>query len=106
MITRREYMSDSEKLHHRYYLEMGREAGISYAKSQELPRIKEAIKNGDKHLNTIPLKEWDNRGNWTQASVNTAMLKRGDSWSLAGSVCVHKAVALEDALREMLVETV
>ena len=102
MITRREYMADSDKLHHRYYLEIGREAGISYAKSKDLERIKNAINKGDKHLNTIPLGEWDNKGVFTKTAINTAMLKRGDSWTLAGSVCVHKAVALEDALYQLL----
>lgn len=103
MITRKEYMSDSEKLHHRYYLEIGREAGISYAKSADLPRIKEALNKNDKHLNTIPLSEWDNRGMVTKNAIHRAMTKRGDSWSLAGGVCVHKACAIEDALYEMLV---
>ena len=100
MITRKEYMQNSKKLFHAYYLEIAKEAGIDYSESDLLPRVKEALKAGDEHLNTIPLSIWDANGMYTQRTINTAMKKRGDFWSLAGSVCVHKTAAKEAAKKK------
>lgn len=51
MITREEYLKNSNDLHHKYYLEIAQEIGIAPSK--------EMIEKGDVHLNSIPLKEWD-----------------------------------------------
>lgn len=96
MITRAEYMADS-KLHHAYYLEVAREAGISYAKSEMLAMIKAALSAGDEHLNTISLGWWDHRARGTVGALERALRVRGEAYSLGCGVCAHKAAAKADA---------
>jgi hypothetical protein len=93
--TRKDYM-ENRLTHAEYYGLIAKEAGISYANSQELPRIKEAIST-DENLNNIPLSWWDKRANSTVSSVSKALKNHGDFYSLAGGVCVHKAAAIKAA---------
>jgi hypothetical protein len=97
MTTRKDYMNGKVS-HHDYHLEIARECGISYKNSKELPRIKRALANGDKHLNSIPLSEWDMRGIYTKGEISNSLKKRGEFWNQASSVCVHKAAAKDAAL--------
>ncbi|MGE3483472.1 MAG: hypothetical protein AB7L09_01950 [Nitrospira sp.] len=92
MLTRKQYM-DGECTHDDYYLEIAREAGISYAKSDMLPRVKACLARGDEHLNDIPLREWDARGRAIVRHVQAPMKARGDYVTPAGLVCVVKAAA-------------
>lgn len=98
MITREQYMKD-HTLHHAYYLEVAHEAGIDYSKSSKLQRCIDALATGDEHLNTIPLREWDKAAAFTEDGIRRALKKRGDNYSMAGGVCVHKCAAIEAAKR-------
>ena len=91
MNTRKDYMN-GKCTHREYYEEIAKEAHISYDKSPDLAKIKIALLT-DPHLNNTPLRIWDARGAHTQGVIHKAMEQRGDGWSLAGSVCVHKAAA-------------
>lgn len=96
MIAYKEYMADSQNLHQSFYLEVAKEAGISYANSNDLPKIKEALKH-DENLNNIPLAFWDKRAIFTASAVGKALKARGTFYSLASGVCAHKAAAREAA---------
>lgn len=96
MISRQQYMAD-QTLHHAFYLEIAKDAGISYSASAPIViRAKEALAKGDEHLNTIPLSDWDRLSPpvipyyWSKAFKN-----RGDFATLAGLVCMHKAAVRE-----------
>ena len=97
MWTRKQYMN-KEVDHNTYYFEIAKECGISYTNSDSLPRIIKAIKDGDEHLNTIPLKWWDTRSIFSRGVINREAKKRGDFWSLSVGVCTHKAAARQAAL--------
>ena len=76
-----------------FYASVAKVAGISYAQSDLLPRVKLALEAGDEHLNTIPLSVWDRRAAYTSAAVARSLKLHGDFYSLAGGVCVHKQAA-------------
>ena len=88
MLTRKEYL-DGKCTLEEYYGEIGEESGISYANASDLERYKKAYKE-DVHFNNIPLSEWDMRASNVSRE---AFEKRGDFWSIAGGVCVHKTMA-------------
>lgn len=100
LITRKEYLdrnsttSDTFALHREYYAqfvtwqERDRVAGRI-----GLDRIKEALKT-DKHMNSIPLKEWDSLG---LPGCRNSMKEAGDAPSLANGVCVWKEAARQVA---------
>lgn len=96
--TRADYMSGRVS-HQAYYLSVAREAGISYEASAKLPEIKAALAAGDEHLNTIPLRWWDERGESTRSAIARALKGRDPGGcSLADLVCVHKCAARDAAL--------
>lgn len=80
-----------------FYESVAKEAGISYENSSLLPRIKHALAAGDEHLNTIPLSEWNSMAAMTYGPLKHAFKLHGDTFSLAGGVCVHKAAAKKAA---------
>jgi hypothetical protein len=92
-MTRKDYM-DGRVTHADYYRSVAKAAGISYASADPafLGRVRSALANGDEHLNTIPLAEWDRRGSML-LSVSRAFKAHGDCDSLAGRVCVLKQAA-------------
>lgn len=96
MITYSEYMADSSNLHQAFYLEVAKAAGISYANSEDLPKIAKALKH-DENLNNIPLYIWDRWAIFTARAVGEALKARGTFYSLASGVCAHKAAAREAA---------
>lgn len=53
MITRAEYMEDSENLHQAYYLEYATALGIRFS-AAEVEMFAKALET-DKHMNNIPL---------------------------------------------------
>lgn len=91
ILTRKDYL-DKKCTHDEYYGQIVQEVGISYANSPELKRIKKAYAT-DPHFNNIPLAEWDRKSAASQLTLFEAFKKRGDYWTLAGGVCVHKAAA-------------
>jgi len=94
--TRQEYM-DGKVSFEDYYETIAQESGISFSRSSELPRIREALANGDEHLNTISMTYWDNLAYAAQPSTMPVLRAHGDGWSLAGGVCIEKAAARKAA---------
>ena len=94
MITRKDYM-DGKVEFADYYREVAKTAGVSYqgVKLSFLQRVKQCIKNGDEHLNGIPLKEWDSRAFSLLPTIKAAFKKHGDCDTLAGRVCLIKQAA-------------
>lgn len=93
MITRAEYMANQE-LHQDYYAEVAKEGGIQITDVGLLDECREALANGDKHLNTIPLSRWDVMAIQRcerSSKLRAALKARGDGYSLGGGVCILKA---------------
>jgi hypothetical protein len=93
MKTRKQYM-DGEITHDEYYSQFVT-AGTKdlVCGLIGLDRIKEST---DKHLNDIPLKEWDSVGHMIQTTPSDLRLrmdKAGDYCTKAGLVCIAKAAA-------------
>jgi NADH:ubiquinone oxidoreductase subunit D len=86
--------------HETYYQSIADLAGIDWTACNEIGRIREALANGDEHLNTIPLKWWDVKAAspWTQNALKRSMKAHGDILSLAGAVCVLKQAAKKAAM--------
>lgn len=103
-ITRSEYMKNSKELHHDYYLQFATKRTLDFVLSSlTVEKIKEALNNGDEHLNKIkiPYNDMGSGGRWwwDDAPINTELLKElGESNSPSTHTCVAKAVA------KMLVE--
>lgn len=93
--TRKEYM-DGKVTHNEYYETIAAESGISFEHSEKLAEIKAALVE-DEHLNNIPLKYWDMLSSMAYYSTAPVLKAHGDSWSLAGGVCIAKAAARKAA---------
>lgn len=95
MRTRKDYM-DGKCSHKEYYEEIAEECGISYDNAPNLDYIKTSLKE-DEHLNNIPLLRWDMAASCTKTAIARALKSRGDFYSDADGVCVHKAAAKRSA---------
>ena len=99
-MMRQDYM-DGKVTHADYYRSIARAAGISFELGpfELLRQVKEALVNGDDHLNTIPLSVWDRLATaaYMNGSVIRAFKEHGDFWSLAGGVCLAKQAAKDAA---------
>jgi len=92
MITRKQYL-DGNATHDEYYGEIAAlvappiRAGI-------IDRVRVALDEGDKHLNTIPLALWDSMAFGINPSrVREVLKERGDGYSMSSGVCILKAAA-------------
>jgi hypothetical protein len=101
LITRKEYMSNASDLHHAYYLQFATESTKKFVLSSlKVEDIKNALLNGDEHLNKIKI-PFNNmsRGDswwWDNAPINTSLLKElGENNSPSTHTCVAKAVSKE-----------
>ena len=96
MFTRKDYLSadDSAAAFHRFYGEIIEAMGG--AKSINTPftneQVRAAIKDGDEHLNTLPLQSWDCFVSMLRGA-DKVMRERGDYLTLAGGVCILKEAA-------------
>lgn len=96
--SREDYMSKRVN-HQTYYEAIAEAAGIGYVNSDLLPCIKAALAAGDEHLNTIPLRSWDNRAMASERIIRRALEAfPGEAFSLSVGVCVHKAAARKAAV--------
>lgn len=81
-------MSPGDVEHARKYDALAREIGIERVKSL-IPvspeKVRQVLSRGDKHLNSIPLRKWD------QAALNLSLRER--SLSFSDAFCVLKHVA-------------
>lgn len=78
-----------------YYSSVAKAAHISYANADPafLASVRQAIADGDEHLNRISLPIWDGRAIASKGALARAFALHGDFYSLAGGVCVHKQAA-------------
>ena len=77
-----------------FYGSVAKAAGVSLKGNPKLiARVKAALANGDEHLNTIPLSEWDILAAGAAPQIAASLKLHGDSYSLAGGVCVMKEAA-------------
>ena len=93
MITRKQYLANSE-LHHEYYSQFVTPAIL---KAVHL-KLKDQIKNStDPHFNDIPLRDWDHLTLNMRLTMNVPLREKmeecGDFYTLAGGVCILKAAA-------------
>jgi hypothetical protein len=63
-------------------------------------QIAKALEDGDEHLNTIPLKNWDDRHAFAKSLAGKVIGQKEGSrisytWSLAESVCLLKNAAIK-----------
>jgi hypothetical protein len=95
MITRQEYMLSSKDLHAEYYLQFSNQNLESLVLGTfGLTRLAKSYRN-DKHLNNIPLAEWDRLEPFARMYVSKKLLKDlSETWSLATSICVLKNIAI------------
>ena len=98
-ITRAEYMNNSSELHHTYYLQFATESTKAFVlNSLTIEKIKNALENGDEHLNKIKI-PYNNMGHggrwwWDDAPINMGLLKElGEGNSPSTHTCVAKALA-------------
>ena len=92
MITRKDYMADSNNLHHSYYLQFATQSTYSLIKAFVVGR----------DYNSIPLHQWDRISEGVRMSVDKKLLSEAEgyqypryTWSLNTSICIAKAVAME-----------
>jgi hypothetical protein len=89
-ITRALYM-DGGISHQDYYAHIAKLAGIKPS-LKLIERARVALTQGDKHLNTIPLHEWDQLASGSHLAVQRAVKQiPGETNSLSTGVCAWKA---------------
>ena len=92
MYTRQQYLNN-ECTFSEYYQQFVTNQTKRLVLDIGLKRIKDALNNGDKHLNTIPLYKWDNLALFFRC--DSQMKECGDFTTLAGKVCILKETARE-----------
>ena len=99
METMRKDYLNGKYTHQEYYGGIAKEVGISISESR-LNQAREAIK-ADKHMNNIPLTEWDvwasSQMRYQGSRIKAAFASRGDYVTQAGLVCM-----LKEAVREAI----
>ena len=95
LINRKEYLSGRVTFEE-YYREVNRLAGIKFgADHWAVIEAKEALVNGDVHLNSIPLRDWDMMAAAASRSLSLALKELGDFYSMAGGVCALKQAVID-----------
>ncbi len=56
--TRQQRMNN-EVTHAEYYVSLAEELGVNFENTPIMTKVKKALADGDKHLNSIPLAWWD-----------------------------------------------
>ena len=92
--TRADY-SAGRVSHADYYRAVAKTAGVSYrdADPKFMARVRQALADGDKHINSIALRQWDARAYSLLPRVADAFKAHGDYLTLAGGVCLIKQAA-------------
>jgi hypothetical protein len=104
LITRTEYMEDSERLHGEYFTQF-----VTDAMKRDILNFigKEALLNStDKHLNDIPLKQWDCLAGFSfrgsemilkpsviPYGIDNLLKEAGEDYSCSTGVCILKQAA-------------
>jgi hypothetical protein len=99
--TMRQQYLDRDISHAVYYRAIAKDAGVSFANETGMQAlVKQALAEGDEHLNSIPLAKWDALAMGARLHTSPAFKRAGDFWSMAGGVCVAKQAAI-DAVAEV-----
>jgi hypothetical protein len=94
-INRTEYLEGRISFEE-FYREVNRRAGVKLSLDHPMVQAaKKALAEGDRHLNNIPLREWDWLASGASHSLNKALKELGDFYSVAGGVCAMKQAALD-----------
>ena len=100
-MTRAEYLATGVGIDHahRDYYAQFETAGVRLRVMREfdVEDLVACVKAGDRSFSRTPLALWDIVSATNQGAVHVLMKSRGDSWSLAGGVCVAKEVGLQIA---------
>jgi hypothetical protein len=99
MINRQAYL-DGRVTFEEFYREVNRLAGIKFrADHWAVIEAKEALAQGDVHLNSIPLRKWDLLASSVNGSrsLSKALEELGDFYSMAGGVCAMKQAVIDAA---------
>ena len=101
MITRADYLA-GKVTHEVYYRAVNQTAGLNWENAAILGRVKACLRDGDEHLNKIPLAWWDRQGTnpWLRANLGRAFKVHEDHLSLAGIVCCLKQAAKDAITKE------
>lgn len=81
-------MDEGDKEHFRKYEERAQKLGIDHIRGYmpvSAQRVRRALEQGDKYLNTIPLRDWD--------KMAQMMGYRNEGWSMSEAVSLLKHVA-------------
>lgn len=94
--SRQDYMNKTIT-HEDYYRSVNKMACLAIRDKDFIARVRTALVQGDKHLNSIPLFIWDEMTAPHIPSIASALRKHGDSYSPAGAVCCLKQAAVDAA---------
>jgi hypothetical protein len=92
-----EFRQKQQIEHYNKYLVHIKRLGISFDNSDKKINIVHAIKQGDIHLNTIPLWQWDMYHFWYKNAS-----KDIPTWAIVETVCTAKLAALISGIKFIL----
>lgn len=98
-INRAAYMA-GEITHRQLFGHIAQACNLPKFSESWMKRVKDALANGDEHLNTIPLQEWDNKVNGFSQRTKNIISQYDNGFSLAGGVCMLKEKARLQAEQE------
>jgi len=95
-----EYMNaeNGNEAHRTFYNEVAQDAKVKVS-DKLIKETREAIAAGDEHLNTIPLKRWDDLAEAWRHRISPVLKERGTAYSISQGVCTMKAAARSAALK-------
>lgn len=99
MTTLKDYL-DRKVTFEQYYRSVNKAAGITMVNHRILPQVEKALRDGDIHLNTIPLVEWNLIGEnpIVRQNISRALKQHEDFLTQANIVCCLKQAA-RDAVK-------
>lgn len=93
MLTRNEYMANSQNLHRTYYAQFVT-PGIFHMVERRFTAERLVNCSDQLWFNTIPLNQWDQLMPCVGMMVNRVLMRElGEGWSLGTSVCILKEAA-------------
>lgn len=89
-----EYMKaeNPKAAHEQFYSEIAQEAGVKIS-AKLAQETRQAIADGDEHLNTIKLERWDLIAEMWRHRIALVLRERGSHYTLSQGVCTVKAAA-------------
>jgi hypothetical protein len=93
MITRKQYLENSSKLHNEYYSQFVNSDVLCIIKNAFGVDILRKAYTEDENFNTIPLSRWDALTMCLSSNTTRMLENCGDYFTLAGGVCILKQAA-------------